>query len=376
MPNLFVLRLFNLNRNVRSFVKPAANWNRYNHIRLYSNESNHKHLVPSFGFVDIKNKNKETYLEMINIFLHKDKDRRGQVEFIYAALKHMKDFGVEKDLEVYKKLIDVFPKGKMVPRNLFQAEFMHYPKHQQCAIDLLEQMEELGVMPDWSMEDQLVSVFGKRAHPLRRYWRMMYWMPRFKNASPWLLPEDLPNDTIELAKLAVSRMTSVDPTTVISVYQTTDIADSLEDTWIVSGQSKTQQLLTGWLPQEATLYVDGGFRLWLKDRAITYFTLTTEPFRKFEEQDYDDVSNLMSQLTPKQPDRTVHEEDNAVVLGVACSGTSTPDSVLSWIRALSNACPRLQQLQILFRVSHSVRDQATPPPPAIRAPPKQITSAS
>lgn len=76
-----------------------------------------------------------------------------------------------------------------------------------------------GVMPDWSMEDQLVSVFGKRGYPLRRYWRMMYWMPRFKNASSWLLPQDLPNDTLELAKLAVSRMTSVDPTTDISVYQ-------------------------------------------------------------------------------------------------------------------------------------------------------------
>lgn len=373
MSNSFVLRLFNLNRNVRIFIKPATNLNSYNHSRLYSNESN-KHLVRSYGFVDIKNKNKEAFLEMINIFINKDKDRRGQVEFIYAALKYMKDFGVHKDLEVYKKLLEVFPEEKMVPRNIFQAEFMHYPKHQQCAIDLLEQMEELGVMPDWSMEKQLLSVFGKRGHPVRRYWRMMFWMPRLKNASPWLLPQDLPNDTLELAKLAVSRMTSVDPTTDVSVYVTADIADSLEDTWIVSGQSKTQQLLIDWLPEEATLYVDGGYRLWLKDRAITYFTLTTEPFRQFEEKHYDDVSNLKSLLIPKQPDRTVHEEDNAVILGVACSGTSTPDSMLSWIRALSKTCPRLKQLQILFRVSQSVRDQATPPPPTIGAPPRQISS--
>lgn len=143
MSNSFVLRLFNLNRNVRIFIKPATNLNSYNHSRLYSNESN-KHLVRSYGFVDIKNKNKEAFLEMINIFINKDKDRRGQVEFIYAALKYMKDFGVHKDLEVYKKLLEVFPEEKMVPRNIFQAEFMHYPKHQQCAIDLLEQMEELG----------------------------------------------------------------------------------------------------------------------------------------------------------------------------------------------------------------------------------------
>lgn len=62
----------------------------------------------------------------------------------------------------------------------------------------------------------------------------------------------------------------------------------------MSGQSKTQQLLIDWLPQEATLYVDGGYRLWLKDRAITYFTLTTEPFRQFEERHYDGKLNVIS----------------------------------------------------------------------------------
>ena len=36
------------------------------------------------------------------------------------------------------------PKEKMVPTNQFQAMFMHYPKQQQCAIDVLEQMERNG----------------------------------------------------------------------------------------------------------------------------------------------------------------------------------------------------------------------------------------
>lgn len=57
----------------------------------------------------------------------------------------MEDYGVEKDLQVYKALIDVMPKGKFLPQNIFQAEFMHYPKQQQCIIDLLEQMEDNGL---------------------------------------------------------------------------------------------------------------------------------------------------------------------------------------------------------------------------------------
>lgn len=70
--------------------------------------------------------------------------RRGHVEFIYAALRHMEEFGVHKDLEVYKSLIDVLPKGRFIPQNIFQAEFMHYPKQQNCAVDVLEQMENNG----------------------------------------------------------------------------------------------------------------------------------------------------------------------------------------------------------------------------------------
>lgn len=87
-------------------------------------------------------KNKETYLEVVKMFEGRDNRRRGHVEFIYAALARMKEFGVQKDLEVYKALVEVLPKGKFIPKNIFQAEFMHYPKQQQCAVDLLEQMED------------------------------------------------------------------------------------------------------------------------------------------------------------------------------------------------------------------------------------------
>lgn len=106
-----------------------------------------KNLMVRGIFEQVKNKNKETYLDMINIFENRtDKNRRNHVEFIYAALKNMEHFGVQRDLEVYKALIDVMPKGKLIAQNAMQVEFQHYPKQQQCIIDLLEQMEDNGVM--------------------------------------------------------------------------------------------------------------------------------------------------------------------------------------------------------------------------------------
>ncbi len=45
----------------------------------------------------------------------------------------MEKFGVHKDLASYKKVLNVFPKGKYVAENRLQADFFHYPKHQDCA---------------------------------------------------------------------------------------------------------------------------------------------------------------------------------------------------------------------------------------------------
>lgn len=74
-------------------------------------------------------------------------------------------------------------------------------------------------MPDSEMEQMLLNTFGRRGIPLRKFWRMMYWMPKFKNLSPWYLPDELPNDVLELAKLAIERITSVDPVMKIDIWQ-------------------------------------------------------------------------------------------------------------------------------------------------------------
>lgn len=82
--------------------------------RYEENKKDTKALVHKDSFENIENKNKNTYLEMVKIFINRDHVyRRGHVEFIYSALKNMEEFGVHKDLEVYKSLIDVLPKGML-----------------------------------------------------------------------------------------------------------------------------------------------------------------------------------------------------------------------------------------------------------------------
>lgn len=243
-------------------------------------------------FNEVDDKTKTTYLEMLKIFENRDVHRRGHVEFIYAALRSMENYNVHTDLQVYKALLDVMPKGKFIPNNMFQAEFMHFPKQQQCIIDLLEQMEDNGVMPDAEMESMLINVFGKRGHPVRKYWRMMYWMPKFKNLSPWLLPNPVPNETLELAKMAMERMCTVDLQSKIQIYQTSDVKSALDDTWVISGQSKEQIRLLDKHDQLKSLHIEGPFLIWLRNKSINYFTLRGDPAPKTEVVEEVDIDGL------------------------------------------------------------------------------------
>lgn len=228
-------------------------------------------------FDTAQQKTKETFVDMLTIFEKRDVHRRNHVEFIYAALKNMEEFGVHTDIEVYKALINVMPKGKFIPTNIFQAEFMHYPKQQQCIIDLLEQMEDNGVIPDYEMEAMLLNVFGKRGHPVRKYWRMMYWMPKFKNLSPWPVPNPPPSDIQELAKLAIERMCSVDLRSEIQFFDTQEVEDSIDKTWIISGMSDEQSTLLREHKKPNPIYIEGPSIIWMRNKSVHYFTLRSDP---------------------------------------------------------------------------------------------------
>lgn len=152
----------------------------------------------------------------------------------------------------------------------------------------------IGVMPDYEMEDMLVNIFGKRGHPVVRFWRMMYWMPKFKNLSPWLLPNPVPEDSLELALLAVNQMCTVDVQSKVETWQTKDLNGSVDDTWIVSGQSTDQQKLLQNHPKNAALRVEGPFLIWLRTRSISYFILRGDPVPDSMFEDNEDIDGNFS----------------------------------------------------------------------------------
>jgi len=305
-------------------------------------------------------KNRESFEGAIDIFTDKDTRRRGSVEFIYAAMRNMEAFGVHKDLGSYKKLLDVFPKGKMIPENRLQGDFFHYPKQQECATFLLLKMERNKVIPDEEMGDLILNIFGKYATPYKRYCRMMYWMPKFKNLSPFPLPDEMPNEALELAKLAIKQITSVDPTTKLQVIDTEELPDSNDKTWVVSGQSFNQRELLENLKSGTALYVEGAFRVWLKENQVSYFILRGPPVPALPPPtvDNDELSIITRWMDgDKSPAGTVvrvpsvHEQEDGTILAVCATGSSSRDSLLSWIRVLETTNPNLANMAVLFTLT-------------------------
>ena len=62
------------------------------YAQLALKESREKELVSKELFEDSSEKNRETFKNAIEIFNKRDVRKRGSVEFIYAALKNMKQF--------------------------------------------------------------------------------------------------------------------------------------------------------------------------------------------------------------------------------------------------------------------------------------------
>lgn len=327
-------------------------------------------MVKSAGLFDelaAKRKlDKLTFNTAVQMYIAKESlYRRGHVEFIYASLQNMERFGVHRDLSVYKALLAIFPQdGKVAARTVWQVEWMHFPKQQQCAIDIMDQMEDNGVIPDHDFGRRLEKIFGTEAHAFRKYRRMMYWMPKFKHANPYPVPKELPDDGLQLALLALRRM-SVDRHSKITVWQGPDInSEGSEDAFIASAQSLTQKELISRHDRSTPVFVEGGFTCWLRHKSMQYFVLRADPdhaaiqaWRETENKINSDQNLFEWKLfwesedaTSMVPRRSVHEQDDGTVLAMTVTSSATKDSLVTWIRCLQQHNPVLEQIPVVFRL--------------------------
>ncbi|XP_030052832.1 evolutionarily conserved signaling intermediate in Toll pathway, mitochondrial [Microcaecilia unicolor] len=327
-----------------------------------------------FNRFDQDCRNKATFSQVVDVFCKKDVRRRGHVEFIYAALQKMPEFGVERDLRVYNALLDVFPKEVFVPQNSFQRMFNHYPRQQECGVQVLEQMENYGILPDAETRFLLLQIFGRKSHPFLKYRRMMYWFPKFQNLNPYPMLEPLPQDPVDIAKLSLQRI-SADLDARITVYQMPSVEEETGITYphIVGIQSPEQQSLLQKHSQDRPVYIEGPFPLWLKKTCVYYYVLRAElspPGEKEEEEEIDPERNFYYPMRMDMDlERDLGDDDSfdvdeveeGLIFAMCMVGSGDQATLAKWISGLQETNPILGHIPVVFRLESSPHEiQAVP----------------
>nr|XP_033207003.1 evolutionarily conserved signaling intermediate in Toll pathway, mitochondrial [Bombus vancouverensis nearcticus] len=333
--------------------------NFHNNKILYNKDNPDSDITPYRFKVQIKEK--KTFLEIIRIYKRDDHARKAQLQFIPTALKYMDEFNVNKDLESYKALFDIFPKGKYIPENKFQHMMYHYPKHQDTALLILNKMESNFVIPDYEMQKMIKDTFGKNGLVMKKCCSMFYWLPKFSHLNPWPLPTPIPTDAKVLAQFAIAKMSSVDVQANATVYSTKDVPDAIDDTWIVSTMSESQQKLLAVQPIDKSLTVEGPFAVWVDKYYIDYFVLKGEAIkREIIYENCDDITKLKIPFWEKHNFKipvTIHEQEDGVYYAMCATGTSSKDSLLSWIRCLQKTNPILEKVPVTFKLKSITNEQ-------------------
>lgn len=65
------------------------------------------------------------------------------------------------------------------------------------------------------------------------------------------------------------------------------------------------------------------------------------------------------ELDVQKPKRSIHQQDDGTIYAICATGTSTKDSLLSWIRLLEvKGNPKIVHIPVLFKFKAPVDDRA------------------
>ncbi|TKR61183.1 hypothetical protein L596_028328 [Steinernema carpocapsae] len=328
------------------------------------------HVDQQFSSVPREHRNRVTFHAAIDLF-KSNKQNRGHVEFINTAMNYMKEYELHKDLDTYKALLNVFPKGKLIPTNTFQKIFLHYPVQQNCCVKVLDAMEWHGVQPDKEIADIVVNAFGEWNFATKKVRRMLYWMPKMKHMNKYLDRRHVENKdlkAIELAAIAL-KMMARDPGTDLDYVHYSNTLE-LDDKWIVSAQSPLQEVVLNEMDTKTHLYVDAPRKVYVMDKTVQYAVLSSDPIpgvlEEFLDDDEEDVNRFSEWKSPWERDpfrkeRNLHQQSDQTVLALAVFEETGQEAAAAWINHLQERCSKIQEFDVLFRLQSATASVQTVP---------------
>lgn len=288
-------------------------------------------------------------------------NRISYVDFIDQALDKFDELGLSRNLEAYKELLRVFPPGKYHPTPGFFEGTTHNVPQQEAARRIIFKLQTNRLYPDAELESIVIRSFSKKSEVWNLVARGLYWTSKFRNVDTNPLPDVLPKEPHELAKIGIQRMLK-DQESMISVSNTSILPDSIDKTWIVHAQSSVQQKIIEDLDEKAMVCIENAGLTYVFDKFLSYYALkvydseeTIEKRAKEPKRDYNYNTVKMSfygkPIHEKLSERAnAHHVGDGHILAIGMTGTSSHDSILSWLKILEKKNPRLQKLNVLFKI--------------------------
>ena len=178
-----------------------------------------KDLVPqeiSYSYLidkakeDLTLAERDKFTSALDAYLSLEKYRRGHVKFIKEGLGRMDDFGLQKDLVSYNRLIDLFPRGHFNNKRFFDTLWPRSYPQTELALDLLQKMEDNGIRPNRVTYDVLCEIFGRQSLPVEKCIRIAIWFDRFEDIDPYRIIGEVPSDPFTISKMAFDRICGKD----------------------------------------------------------------------------------------------------------------------------------------------------------------------
>ena len=101
------------------------------------------------------------------------------------CISSVEEFGLQEDFLTYNRLIDIFPKDRFKPNNIFDAFWPKLHPQIEVALQILTRMEENAVIPDLMAHKLLFEIFGRVSFPMQKCYRMAYWFSKYVDVGPY-----------------------------------------------------------------------------------------------------------------------------------------------------------------------------------------------
>lgn len=284
--------------------------------------------------------------------------RMSYVDFIDESLSKLKELGVDKEINSYKELLRVFPPGKYHPKSIGDIGMFSAPQ-QLCGIRILTHMEIAGVKPDKEMEILVERAFSRHSQVWLKICRMNYWTMKGRNLDPYPIPEKLPDNPKELAKIAIERMVD-DPRTRMIIGDASSIANSKDKTWIIYSQSPVQSEIIEKLDEKSVLYIEDCGLTYVGENYLSYFALKVYDDEEYKKSITREPPTFnYNRLKVKFWGKPIREKlmemedqyhiDNYRLLAIGMTGTSSNDSLSSWLKLMQQRNPKLARMNVVFK---------------------------